>query len=118
MRIGPRIGVHADPLRGWCKKAAIGAGERPAMTTGDAAKIKQLEGEVRELERRMREAAGPFQDDPTRGTGDDHRDPWLGDDAGVTSGLQGAIRPLVERVKTVPQAHASEGMGGARLARS
>ena len=41
--------MNADTLRGWCKQAAIDAGERPA-TTGDA-KIKQLEAENRELKR-------------------------------------------------------------------
>ncbi len=51
VRIGPRVGVNADTLRGWCKQAAIDAGQRPGTTTGDVAKIKELEREVRELKR-------------------------------------------------------------------
>jgi transposase len=50
-RISSRVGVNPDTLRGWCKQAAIDAGERPGTTTGDFQKIKQLESEVRELKR-------------------------------------------------------------------
>ena len=50
-RIGQRVGVHPDTLRGWCNRAAIDAGERPGTTTSDAARIKQLEAENRELKR-------------------------------------------------------------------
>lgn len=51
VRVGQRVGVNADTLRGWCKQAAIDAGERLGTTTSDAARIKQLEAEVRELRR-------------------------------------------------------------------
>ncbi len=50
-RIGLRTGVNPDTLRGWCKQAAIDADERPGTTTADAARIKQLEAENRELKR-------------------------------------------------------------------
>lgn len=50
-RIGGRVGVNADTLRGWCKQADIDAGKRPGTTTDDAKKIKDLEQEVRELKR-------------------------------------------------------------------
>lgn len=50
-RIGQRVGVNADTLRGWCKQAAIDAGERSGTTTSDAARIKALEAENRELKR-------------------------------------------------------------------
>jgi transposase len=43
--------VNADTLRGWCKQAAIDAGQRPGTTSSDAQRIKVLEGEVRELKR-------------------------------------------------------------------
>jgi transposase len=37
-RIGPRVGVNPDTLRGWCKQAAIDArrcrGRRPRMVSG------------------------------------------------------------------------------------
>lgn len=51
IRIGQRVGVNADTLRGWCKQAAIDAGERPGTVTSDASRIKQLEAENRELKR-------------------------------------------------------------------
>lgn len=51
IRIGQRVGVNPDTLRGWVKQAQIDAGERPGTTTNDASRIKQLEAEVRELKR-------------------------------------------------------------------
>ena len=51
VRIGQRVGVNPDTLRGWVKQAQIDAGERAGTTTDDASKIKQLEAEVRELKR-------------------------------------------------------------------
>lgn len=51
IRIGQRVGVNPDTLRGWVKQAQIDAGERPGTTTDDASRIKQLEAENRELKR-------------------------------------------------------------------
>jgi transposase len=51
VRIGQRVGVNADTLRGWVEQAAIDAGEKPGTTTNDAQKIMALEAEVRELKR-------------------------------------------------------------------
>ncbi len=51
LRIGPRVGVVPDTLRGWCKQAAIDAGQQPGTTTADAGRIKALERENRELKR-------------------------------------------------------------------
>ena len=50
-RIGPRVGVNPDTLRGWCKQQRIDAGLTPGTTSSDAAKIKDLEREVKELKR-------------------------------------------------------------------
>jgi transposase-like protein len=50
-RIGQRVGVNPDTLRGWCKQAEIDAGRRPGTTTTEAARIKELEHEVKELKR-------------------------------------------------------------------
>ncbi len=50
-RIGPRLGVNKDTLRGWCKQAEVDAGRRPGVTTADGARIRELEREVRELKR-------------------------------------------------------------------
>jgi transposase-like protein len=51
LRIGPRVGVNADTLRGWCKQAAIDVGRASGTTSSDAQTIKQLQAEVRELKR-------------------------------------------------------------------
>jgi len=51
LRIGPRVGVNPDTLRGWCKQADIDAGRRPGITTVDGVRIKDLERENRELKR-------------------------------------------------------------------
>ncbi len=50
-RIGPRIGVNPDTLRGWCKQALVDAGEAPGTTTADGKRIKELEQELREMKR-------------------------------------------------------------------
>jgi transposase-like protein len=50
-RIGTRVGVNPDTLRGWCKQADIDAGRRPGTTTSEAQRIRELEAEVRELKR-------------------------------------------------------------------
>lgn len=50
-RVGTRVGVVPDTLRGWVKQARIDAGQLPGTTTGDAARIKALEAENRELKR-------------------------------------------------------------------
>ncbi len=46
-RIGPRVGVQPDTLRTWCRQADVDAGKRAGVTTADAAKIKELEREVK-----------------------------------------------------------------------
>ena len=51
VRIGARVGVNADTLRGWVKQADVDAGRRPGTSTDDAKRIKDLEHEVRELKR-------------------------------------------------------------------
>jgi transposase len=50
-RVGSRVGVPPDTLRGWCKQAAVDAGQAPGTTTADAKRLKELEHEVRELKR-------------------------------------------------------------------
>lgn len=50
-RIGGRVGVNPDTLRTWAKQAEIDTGRRPGVTTGEAARIRELEAEVRELKR-------------------------------------------------------------------
>jgi transposase len=51
LRIGPRVGVNPDTLRGWLRQAQINAGERPGVTTAEAGRVRELEREVKELKR-------------------------------------------------------------------
>ena len=50
-RVGPRVGVNPDTLRGWVKQTRIDTGQLPGTTSKDAARIKDLEREVKELRR-------------------------------------------------------------------
>ena len=51
IRIGKRVGVNPDMLRGWCEQAAIDDGRAAGTMSGDAARLRELEREVRELKR-------------------------------------------------------------------
>jgi transposase-like protein len=51
LRIGPRVGVNKDTLRGWVKQGDIDGGRRLGVTTSDAATIRELQREVKELKR-------------------------------------------------------------------
>ena len=42
LRIGPRVGVNPDTLRGWVKQAAIDAGSRPGVTTSESVRVREL----------------------------------------------------------------------------
>ncbi len=50
-RIGEQLGISAETLRGWVVRAEIDQGIRPGTTTDDAARLVELEREVRELRR-------------------------------------------------------------------
>ena len=50
-RIGDQLGINPETLRGWVAQAEVDAGVRPGTTTADAARIDELEREVRELRR-------------------------------------------------------------------
>jgi len=58
-RVGPRVGIVPDTLRGWIKQARIDSGQAPGMTTNDAKTIKELQAEVRELPDDRRVAGRP-----------------------------------------------------------
>ncbi len=51
VRIGKRVGVNADTLRGWCKQAAIDDGRAAGTTSSDSVQLRDPEREVRELKR-------------------------------------------------------------------
>src|SRR5579875_2388871 len=50
-RVAKQLGVGTESLRGWLKQADIDAGVRPGTSSEDAAKIAELEREVRDLRR-------------------------------------------------------------------
>ncbi len=50
-RVARQLGVGGEWLRTWVKQTEIDAGQRPATTTPDAERIKELEQENRELRR-------------------------------------------------------------------
>ncbi len=50
-RIGPKVNVVPDTLRGWTNQARVDAGLSPGTTTAESAKVKELERKVKELER-------------------------------------------------------------------
>jgi transposase len=50
-RVGQQLGISPDTLRGWVNREEIDAGERPGIPMETAARIAELEREVRELRR-------------------------------------------------------------------
>ena len=50
-RVADQLGVHPEALRNWVRQAEIDGGVRPGTTTDDAARLVELEREVRELRR-------------------------------------------------------------------
>jgi len=49
--IAAKIGCSAEGLRKWVRQAEIDSGKRGGLTTGEQARVKDLEREVRELRR-------------------------------------------------------------------
>ncbi len=49
--IAPKIGCVPSTLLAWVKRAEIDAGQRSGMSTAEAQRIKELEREVKELQR-------------------------------------------------------------------
>ena len=50
-RVAGQLGVHPEALRTWVKRAEVDGGQRPGTTSQDAARIVELEREVKELRR-------------------------------------------------------------------
>jgi transposase len=50
-RIGERLGINVETLRGWVRQAEVDAGQRPGTTTSEAQRLLDLERENRELRR-------------------------------------------------------------------
>lgn len=49
--VAAKIGVSAETLRKWVRRAEVDSGQRPGLTTDEAAEIKRLKREVAELRR-------------------------------------------------------------------
>jgi transposase-like protein len=50
-RVADQLGIGVESLRVWVKRAEIDDGVKPGTTSVDAARIKELEQEVKELRR-------------------------------------------------------------------
>ena len=50
-RVAEQLGIGAESLRGWVKQAEIDQGVKPGVTSVEAARVKELEQENRELRR-------------------------------------------------------------------
>ena len=50
-RVAEQLDVGVESLRGWVKQAEIDAGDRPGQSTEEAAELKALRQEVKELRR-------------------------------------------------------------------
>jgi len=50
-RVAEQLGIGVKSLRGWVKQVEIDAGVKPGVTSVEAARIKELEQENRELRR-------------------------------------------------------------------
>ncbi len=49
--IAEKMGMTAETLRGWVRQAEVDDGNRPGTTSAEAARIKELERDNRELRR-------------------------------------------------------------------
>ena len=49
--VARQLGIGPESLRHWVRQAEVDGGQRPGVTTEEAARIKELEREVRELRR-------------------------------------------------------------------
>jgi transposase len=50
-RVAEQLGIGTESLRGWVRQAEIDDGVKPGVTSVEAARIKELEQENRELRR-------------------------------------------------------------------
>jgi transposase len=48
-RVGKQLGINPETLRNWVTQVEIDEGHQPGTTTDDAARLAELEREVREL---------------------------------------------------------------------
>jgi transposase-like protein len=48
-RVAEQLGYGAESVRNWVRQAEIDAGDKPGVTTAEAARIRELEQENKEL---------------------------------------------------------------------
>ena len=61
--IASKIGCTTETLRKWVRQAQVDSGRRPGLSTGEQARVKELERENRELRRAneiLRKASANF----------------------------------------------------------
>lgn len=62
--VAKKLGIgSSETLRKWVRRAEVDAGQRPGVTTQEAAEVRKLRAEVRELRRAneiLKDAAGFF----------------------------------------------------------
>jgi transposase len=49
--VATKLGMSAETLRCWLRRAQVDGGERPGLTTDERARLRELEKENRELKR-------------------------------------------------------------------
>jgi len=49
--VAEKLGCHPETLRNWLRRQERDTGQRPGLTTSEAARLKELERENRELRR-------------------------------------------------------------------
>jgi transposase len=72
-RVAQQLGMGVESLRGWVKQREVDEGLKPGTTTAEAARIAELEQEVRELRRAnsiLKSSAAFFAASSTAHSGD------------------------------------------------
>ena len=49
--VAKKLGMTAETLRSWVRRAEVDVGRRPGLTTDERQRLKDLEKEIRELRR-------------------------------------------------------------------
>jgi transposase len=75
-RVAKQLGIGTESLRSWVKQAEIDDGVKPGVTSAEAARMRELEQEVRELRRAneiLRRASAYFAQRSSTARGSDRR---------------------------------------------
>jgi transposase len=58
--VATKLGMTAETLRSWVRRAQVDKGQRPGLTTDERERLKDLEKEVKELRRAILKDASIF----------------------------------------------------------